>query len=271
MNAVKGTHVYPDGQTEHVAHPFAFPGELKKVTQLRLDHFVMRGVTRCRLVDFTALLGPMTMAEVQLVYEVVLPYLMHDWVQLGVPEAVVLGGCGTGGYCCNCAGPGSRVLHASAAVIIKRVSLLHHVPWLHMKVPHPPPDSRLHCRVLIRYATMLLTRHTTVDCNNEYMLLMDDAKAAMQAAQTLLEAILQGCMREKGQTVKSHKFLHAVQQAAGDRCHPTRSNDMVWERHLRNEATLVCKCDPSYRQPTAKGKVVCNMLAGALSTALLSG
>jgi hypothetical protein len=91
MNAGKGLD--PKDKKTPLKSPFLHPGDLKKVTRLRLAHFVMRGVTKCRFVDFTEHLGQMTLSEVQLVYEVGLPYLMHDWVKLGVPEAVVLMGC----------------------------------------------------------------------------------------------------------------------------------------------------------------------------------
>jgi hypothetical protein len=72
---------------------FMHPADTRKVVQARLRQFVLRTVTRCRMVDFTQHLGSATISEMQLLLEVGFPYVMHDWVQLGVPEAVVLMGC----------------------------------------------------------------------------------------------------------------------------------------------------------------------------------
>jgi hypothetical protein len=72
---------------------FTHPADTRKVVQARLRQFVLRTVTRCRMVDFTQHLGSATISEMQLLLEVGFPYVMHDWVQLGVPEAVVLMGC----------------------------------------------------------------------------------------------------------------------------------------------------------------------------------
>lgn len=66
----------------------------KSLVRARLRHFVLRSVSRCRVVDFTQHVKQMTIAEMQLLFEVGLPYIMHDWLRLGVPEVVVLWGCG---------------------------------------------------------------------------------------------------------------------------------------------------------------------------------
>lgn len=63
---------------------------VSEVVERRLRHFVLRSTSKCGVCNFVEYLGPMSIAEVQLTFEVVLPYLVHDWVELGVPESVVV-------------------------------------------------------------------------------------------------------------------------------------------------------------------------------------
>ena len=78
--------------------PFKYPGALNKVVQLRLRQFVMRSATKCAVVNVVEHPHAMTIAEMQLFFEVAVPYVMHEWLQLGVPEAVVFSGCGFSGH-----------------------------------------------------------------------------------------------------------------------------------------------------------------------------
>ena len=61
---------------------------LQKVLQARLIQIVQRNKPDCFLVDFTQHLGAMSMSEMQLLYEVAVPYLVHDLRDFGVPEEV---------------------------------------------------------------------------------------------------------------------------------------------------------------------------------------
>jgi hypothetical protein len=72
---------------------FKDPRLLKTVVGHRLKHFVLRSTTTCGVCNFVEHLGAMTIAEMQLLVEVVMPYLVHDWVELGVPEEVVVMTC----------------------------------------------------------------------------------------------------------------------------------------------------------------------------------
>jgi hypothetical protein len=72
---------------------FKNPSDARKVVQARLAQFVLRTRTTSRMIDFTQHLASAKIAEMQVLLEVGFPYLMHDWVQQGVPEVVVLMGC----------------------------------------------------------------------------------------------------------------------------------------------------------------------------------
>jgi hypothetical protein len=74
--------------------PLANAAVLKGLIACRLSHVILRSSTTCGVCNFVDLLGAMTIAEMQLLYEVVLPYLVHDWRALAVPPEVVLMGCG---------------------------------------------------------------------------------------------------------------------------------------------------------------------------------
>lgn len=81
------------GQGEVGIASFKFATFVKGLVGCRLRHIVLRSSSKCGVCNFVEHLGAMTIAEMQLLYEVALPYIMHDWVQCGVPETVVLMGC----------------------------------------------------------------------------------------------------------------------------------------------------------------------------------
>lgn len=71
--------------------PFKRPKDVRRLLQARRNHFVLRNKPDCIMVDFSQHLGSMTMSELQLLYEVGVPYYCHDLVSFGVPqEAVVM-------------------------------------------------------------------------------------------------------------------------------------------------------------------------------------
>jgi hypothetical protein len=70
--------------------PFARPRDTKRLLQARRSHFVLRNKPDCIMVDFTQQLGAMTMSEMQLLFEVGVPYFCHDLAAFGVPQMVVV-------------------------------------------------------------------------------------------------------------------------------------------------------------------------------------
>jgi hypothetical protein len=71
--------------------PFGRPKDTHRLLQARRGHFVLRNKPDCIMVDFTQNLGSMTMSEMQLLFEVGVPYLCHDLAAFGVPaEAVTM-------------------------------------------------------------------------------------------------------------------------------------------------------------------------------------
>jgi hypothetical protein len=75
---------------EPLVSPFKRPKDVKKLLQARRLHFVLRSKPDCVMVDFTAHLGSMSMSEMQLLYEVGVPYFCHDLASFGVPQEVVV-------------------------------------------------------------------------------------------------------------------------------------------------------------------------------------
>jgi hypothetical protein len=75
---------------EALPDPIQHPKLVRDLIACRLKHFVLRSVSKCGVCNFLEHLSAMTIAEMQLLLEVVLPYLVHDWVHLGVPERLVL-------------------------------------------------------------------------------------------------------------------------------------------------------------------------------------
>jgi hypothetical protein len=70
--------------------PFKRPRDVKRLLQARRNHFVLRSKPDCIMVDFTQHLGNMSMSEMQLLYEVGVPYFCHDLACFGVPQEVVV-------------------------------------------------------------------------------------------------------------------------------------------------------------------------------------
>jgi hypothetical protein len=74
---------------ETLVLPFRRPRDTKRLLQARRAHFVLRDKPDCIMADFTQQMGNMTMSEMQLLYEVGVPYLCHDLASFGVPQVVV--------------------------------------------------------------------------------------------------------------------------------------------------------------------------------------
>jgi hypothetical protein len=70
--------------------PLRFPKITKAIMHARLKHFVYRNKPDCIIPDFTAVLGHMSMSEMQLFFEVGVPYLVHDLTAFGAHPAVAL-------------------------------------------------------------------------------------------------------------------------------------------------------------------------------------
>jgi hypothetical protein len=81
-----GVGVKPD---EELVLPIPLKNALKGLVAARLMHFVLRNKPDCIMVDFTTHLGRMTMSEMQLLFEVGVPYLVHDLVHFGVDPAIL--------------------------------------------------------------------------------------------------------------------------------------------------------------------------------------
>lgn len=75
------------GQKEPLLVPFSRPKDARALIKARCAHFVLRNKPDCIMVDFTAHVGSMSMSEVQLLFEVGVPYYCHDLRQFGVPAA----------------------------------------------------------------------------------------------------------------------------------------------------------------------------------------
>jgi hypothetical protein len=75
---------------EPLVLPFKRPKDIKRLLQARRNHFVLRNKPDCIMVDFIQHLGSMSMSEMQLLYEVGVPYFCHDLASFGVPSEVVV-------------------------------------------------------------------------------------------------------------------------------------------------------------------------------------
>jgi hypothetical protein len=69
---------------------FTRPRDVKRLLKARRAHFVLRDKPDCIMVDFTAYSNSMSMSEMQLLYEVGVPYMCHDLAAFGVPQMVVV-------------------------------------------------------------------------------------------------------------------------------------------------------------------------------------
>lgn len=69
---------------------FDRPKDTKTIVQARRAHVVLRNKPDCILVDFTQHLGSMSCSEMQLLFEVFVPYMVHDLVAFGVPPPAVI-------------------------------------------------------------------------------------------------------------------------------------------------------------------------------------
>lgn len=70
--------------------PFARPRDTKLLLQARRGHVVPRSKPDCIFVDFTQHLGMMSISETQVMWEVAIPYLLHDLHHFGVPQEVLV-------------------------------------------------------------------------------------------------------------------------------------------------------------------------------------
>lgn len=68
--------------------PFRRGKDIRSLMQARLKHIVLRNKPDCILPDFTSVLGAMTISETQLLWEVAVPYLVHDACEFGMPRPV---------------------------------------------------------------------------------------------------------------------------------------------------------------------------------------
>jgi hypothetical protein len=75
---------------ETLVLPFKRPRDTKRLLQARRSHFILRDKPDCIMADFTQQMGNMTMSEMQLLFEVGVPYLCHDLCSFGVPQMVVV-------------------------------------------------------------------------------------------------------------------------------------------------------------------------------------
>jgi hypothetical protein len=75
--------------TEPLVLPILLQNALKGLMAARIEHFVLRNKPDCIMVDFTTHLGRMTMSEMQLLFEVGVPYLVHDLAHFGVDQAIL--------------------------------------------------------------------------------------------------------------------------------------------------------------------------------------
>lgn len=66
--------------------PFAHPLLARQVWTARRKHFVCRSSPSCIIPDYMTVLNSMNMAEMQLFFEVAVPYLVHDMTAYGVPQ-----------------------------------------------------------------------------------------------------------------------------------------------------------------------------------------
>lgn len=85
VNVRCGVGTQPAGE---LVLPFKQPKTVRGLLQARRFHFVLRNKPDCIMVDFTTHLGSMSMSEMQLMFEVGVPYYVHDLVAFGVPRAV---------------------------------------------------------------------------------------------------------------------------------------------------------------------------------------
>lgn len=206
-----------DRQGAGAISPFSFPTFLKGLVGCRLKHFVLRSSSKCGVCNFAEHLGLMSIAEMQLLYEVALPYIMHDWVLCGVPESVVLMGCDLP----NRQSAGIRSSRGCRAGTTQTTVAVE-------------------CRFLQRHACMRLTRLSDVSTPQEYEQCIQDAKAAMFACNCISEHLGKGSSMP-GTEMKAHLVNHLADMALA-RGHPTYSNDMWVERMLRSEACKVVRC-----------------------------
>jgi hypothetical protein len=77
-----------DKPKEDLVLPFSNRNALRSLMSARVMHFVLRNKPDCIMVNFTAHLGQMTMSEMQLLYEVGVPYLVHDLWLFDVHQSV---------------------------------------------------------------------------------------------------------------------------------------------------------------------------------------
>ena len=78
----------PEGEKKLVV-PFELPKTALAVLHARRHHFVLRNKPDCIMVDWTKHLSSMSMSEVTLLFEVGVPYLVHDIARHGVPRVAV--------------------------------------------------------------------------------------------------------------------------------------------------------------------------------------
>lgn len=67
---------------------------IKDIIEVRLAHIIPRSTSKCAMRNFLLHLGHMSMSEMQLVWELAIPYILHDWKELGVAEDFILQGYG---------------------------------------------------------------------------------------------------------------------------------------------------------------------------------
>lgn len=89
----------------------------------RIRHMVLRSKPDCKLVDFTEHVNLLSIAEMQLIFEVAVPYLVHDLVAFGVPEFAVLLWCEPKPVCMNLSSGGPCHAFESCCSACNRVNI----------------------------------------------------------------------------------------------------------------------------------------------------
>jgi hypothetical protein len=80
----------PHRQSGPLVLPFDRPKDVKTILNARRAQVVLRNKPDCILVDFTQHLSMMSCSEMQLLFEVFVPYMVHDLVAFGVPKEAVI-------------------------------------------------------------------------------------------------------------------------------------------------------------------------------------
>lgn len=189
---------------------FGCPEDVHKLVMARLSHFVLRSTPDCILCDFTSLLGNMSISEVQLMWEVGIPYLIHDLHAFGVPRAVLV----------------STLLLRFACMTFTR---------LMNRGQQAQDDEEEHKRTCRGYREMLEAGQLAAFA---YGCIMEYYHVKLTAGDAAFRS-MQG-IRQMFFTWKLHMLQHMHQQITL-RGHPCQASDMFVERMVRHKASRKVK------------------------------